>query len=68
MVYYDEDVWGVFNYLVLEFWVECNIKYVEEKDDLGNVSWKWVFDMFGCFGLYFLYGMFIFNCVIVSVI
>lgn len=68
VAHYDEDAWGVPNHPASEFWAERNIKYVEEKDDLGNVSRKRVFDMSGRSGSYFPYGTFTLNRAIVSAI
>lgn len=56
VAHYDEDAWGAPGHPATEFWAERNIKYVEEKDDLGNISRKRVFDMSGRSGSYFPYG------------
>jgi cytochrome P450 len=55
--HYDEKIWGAEEHPASEFWAERHIKYVDEKDECGNVTQKRVFAMAGKTGShYFPYG------------
>ncbi|OLN85834.1 Cholesterol 7-alpha-monooxygenase 4 [Colletotrichum chlorophyti] len=52
----DESVWAVDGHSASEFWAERHVKYVESKDDVGNVQRNREFSMAGRPSHFFPYG------------
>ncbi|EMR62436.1 putative cytochrome p450 family protein [Eutypa lata UCREL1] len=52
----EEAAWGVTDHPASEFWAERHIKYVESKDEEGNVVQKREFTMAGRSSTFFPYG------------
>jgi len=55
--HYDEAIWGVAGHPASQFWPERHLKYIDERDDSGNVGRKCVFAMAGRPSSYFPFGM-----------
>ena len=52
----NEDIWGAPDHPASEFWAERHIKYIEERDETGQLHEKRVFAMAASPGYFFPFG------------